>query len=104
MLQAASPQLENPTMACACKVENFATAVRVREVRPDVVVPHSKVSQTADILGLVCKTEKVNFFVKIVPINPSFHLLSSACAFYICRGFLMLIMSPQNVPLFRFRL
>ena len=44
-------------MACACKVENFATAVRVREVSPDVVVPHSKVSQIIDILGLVCQTE-----------------------------------------------
>ena len=57
-LQATSPKLENPTMACACKVENFATAVRAREVRPDVVVPHSKVSQTVDILGLVCQTVK----------------------------------------------
>ena len=27
------------------KIEHFATAVRAREVRPDVVVPHSKVSQ-----------------------------------------------------------
>ena len=55
-LQATSSQLENPTMACACKVENFSTAVRAREVRPDVVVPHSKVSQIVDILGLVCQT------------------------------------------------
>ena len=54
-LQATSPQLENPTMACVCKVENFATAVRAHEVRPDVVVPHSKVSQIVDILRLVCQ-------------------------------------------------
>ena len=49
--QATSPQLENPTIDCACKVENFATAVR-----PDVVVLHSKVSQIVHILGLVCQT------------------------------------------------
>ena len=55
-LQVTSPQLKNPTMACACKMENFATAVRAREVRPDVVVPHSKVSQTVDILVLMCQT------------------------------------------------
>ena len=42
-------------VACACKVENFATVVQAREVRPDVVVPHSKVSQIVDILGLVCQ-------------------------------------------------
>ena len=50
------PQLENPAMACACEVQNFATAVRAHEVRPDVVVRHSKVSQIVDILGLVCQT------------------------------------------------
>ena len=56
-LRSTSQQLENPTMACACKVEDFATAVRAREVRPDVVVPHSEVSQIVDILGLVCQTD-----------------------------------------------
>ena len=55
-LQATSPQLENPAMACACKVENFAKAVPAREVLPEVMAPHSKVSQIVDILGLVCQT------------------------------------------------
>ena len=40
-LQATSPQLENPAMACTCKLEHFAMAVWARrEVRPDVVVLH----------------------------------------------------------------
>ena len=30
--------------------------MQAREVRPDVVVPHLKVSQIVDILGLVCQT------------------------------------------------
>ena len=50
-------------MACACKVENFTTAVQAREVRPDVVVPHIKVSQTVDLLGLVCQTVFVIFII-----------------------------------------
>ena len=45
-------------MACACKVESFATAVRAREVPLDVVIPHSKVSQTVDILERLCQTEQ----------------------------------------------
>ena len=36
--QVASPQLENPAMAWACKVQNFATAVGARKVCPDVMV------------------------------------------------------------------
>ena len=43
-------------MACACKVKNFAKAVRACEVHPDVMVLHSKVSQTVDIFELVCQT------------------------------------------------
>ena len=43
-------------MACACKVKNFAKAVWAREVRPDVMVPHSKVTQIVDLFGLVCQT------------------------------------------------
>ena len=73
-LQGTSPQRENPMMACACKVENFATAVRAHEVRPDVVVLHSKVSQFVDILGLVCQpeTETVwfKFLRKLTSIQP----------------------------------
>ena len=43
-------------MTCTCKVRNFASAVWAREVRPDAMVPHSKVSQTVDIFRLVCQT------------------------------------------------
>ena len=56
-LQATSPQVENPLMAYTSKVENIAMAVPAHEVRPDFVVPHSKVSQTVDILGHVCQTD-----------------------------------------------
>ena len=52
------PHSSRRILQCTCKVENFATAVLAREVRRDVVVPHSKVSQAVDILGFVCKTEK----------------------------------------------
>ena len=52
--QVTSPQLENPAMACPCKVNNFAKAVRAREVRPDAMVLHSEASQIVDIFGLVC--------------------------------------------------
>ena len=58
--QASSPRLENPAMACTCKVKNIAKTVWVREVRPDVMVPHSKVSQTADIFRLVCQTVRLS--------------------------------------------
>ena len=43
-------------MAWACKVKNFVTAVRARKVRPDVMVPNSKVTQIVDIFWLVCQT------------------------------------------------
>ena len=42
--------------ACACKVKNFTKAMRAREVRPDVMVPLSKVSQIVDLFGLLCQT------------------------------------------------
>ena len=54
--QATFSQLENPAMACACKVKNFATTVRARDVRPDVMVRHLKVSQIIDLARLVCQT------------------------------------------------
>ena len=44
MIFQGSRELENPAMAWACKVKNFTTALRAREVRPDVMVPHSKVT------------------------------------------------------------
>ena len=37
------PQLENSTMAWACNLKNFATAVQSREVYSDVMALHSKV-------------------------------------------------------------
>ena len=45
-------------MACA-------TAVWAREVRSDVVVPHSKVSQIVDILGLVCQTDILEYIQRV---------------------------------------
>ena len=60
--QEAYPQLENAVMAWACKVKNFATAVRAHEVCPDVMVPNSEVTQTVDIFRLMCQTELINSF------------------------------------------
>ena len=67
--QASSTQLENPSMACACKVKNFAKAVCARKVRPDVIVPHSKVSQTVDIFVVVCQTVMYSLYLS----NPDWH-------------------------------
>ena len=44
-LQATSPQLKNPTMACVCKVVNFATAVRAREVPTSIPAPQRLLCQ-----------------------------------------------------------
>ena len=60
--QGASPQLENPAMAWACKVKSFATAVRAREIRLDFMVPNSEVTQIVDIFRLMCQTELINSF------------------------------------------
>ena len=43
-------------MALACKVKNFATAVRPRKVRPDVIVPNSKVTPLTQSLEAINHT------------------------------------------------
>ena len=43
-------------MAWACKVKNFAMAMRARKVCRDVMVPNWNVTQIVDIFRLVCQT------------------------------------------------
>ena len=38
-------------------MQNFATAVWARKVRPDVMVPIKNVTQIVDIFSLVCQTD-----------------------------------------------
>ena len=49
-------------MACACEVKNFAKAVGAREVRPDVMVQHSKGSQAVDLLCAKLYSVKITWF------------------------------------------
>ena len=43
------------------------------------------------------------FWLIVLIFDRLFHLLSSTHEFYTFRGFILFIISPPNVPLFRFR-